>query len=323
MIMPLYLDPKNDLTFKRIFGDHPHLLIGFLNALMPLSPDQLIKEIEYLSPEQVPANPRLKDSVVDVKCKDKTGRIFIVEMQMLWTDDFMQRIVFNAGKAYVQQMDRGRKYKTLKPVYNLAILNSNYDHKTEEFYHHYSIVNRKNTEEVIEGLEFVLIELEKFKPEKWVDRKMAVLWLRFLKEVNENMMKLPDELADIEQIQQAAELCRVAAFTPEELADYEKYWDIVRREKSLREGSLEEGEVKGLVKGEAIGIEKGKVIGREEGKVIGREEGEEIGREKEKEQNAINGFKKGFPIEAISSFTELTPEQVIEILKQHRLIQDT
>lgn len=27
-----YLDPKNDLTFKKIFGEHPHLLKSFLNA---------------------------------------------------------------------------------------------------------------------------------------------------------------------------------------------------------------------------------------------------------------------------------------------------
>ena len=31
-----YLDPKNDLTFKKVFGQHPHLLRSFLNALLPL-----------------------------------------------------------------------------------------------------------------------------------------------------------------------------------------------------------------------------------------------------------------------------------------------
>ena len=302
--MPLYLDPKNDLTFKRIFGEHPELLIGFLNALMPLSPGRLIEEIEYLSPEQVPVSPSLKNSIVDVKCKDNSGRIFIVEMQMLWTDDFMQRIVFNAGKAYVQQLDRSENFKLLQPVYSLAILNSNFDNKTEEFYHHYGIVNRENTEEVIEGLEFVLIELEKFKPEKWADHKMAVLWLRFLKEVNEKMRKLPDELADHEHIRQAAELCREAAFTPGELEAYDKYWDIVRVEKSLIEDALERGHTKG----------------REEGLATGIATGEAIGMKKEKEQSVINGYKKGYPIELISSFTELTAEQVVEILKQNGLI---
>ncbi|MDR2763613.1 MAG: Rpn family recombination-promoting nuclease/putative transposase, partial [Tannerella sp.] len=38
--MARYLDPKNDLIFKRIFGTHPHLLTSFLNALMPLPPDR-------------------------------------------------------------------------------------------------------------------------------------------------------------------------------------------------------------------------------------------------------------------------------------------
>ncbi|MDR1154357.1 MAG: Rpn family recombination-promoting nuclease/putative transposase, partial [Bacteroidales bacterium] len=38
--MARYLDPKNDLPFKRIFGEHPNLLKSFLNALMPLEEDQ-------------------------------------------------------------------------------------------------------------------------------------------------------------------------------------------------------------------------------------------------------------------------------------------
>jgi predicted transposase/invertase (TIGR01784 family) len=83
--MARYLDPKNDLTFKRIFGEHPDLLIGFLNALMPFSTDRQIKEIEYLPTEQVPDIIGKKNFIVDVKCKDKSGQVFIIEMQMLWT----------------------------------------------------------------------------------------------------------------------------------------------------------------------------------------------------------------------------------------------
>ena len=52
--MARYLDPKNDLTFKRIFGEHPDLLVGFLNAMMPLAADRQIAEVEYLPAEQVP-----------------------------------------------------------------------------------------------------------------------------------------------------------------------------------------------------------------------------------------------------------------------------
>jgi len=44
-----YLDPKNDLTFKRVFGDHPHLLKSFLNAVMPLAEGKKIVSLEYLT----------------------------------------------------------------------------------------------------------------------------------------------------------------------------------------------------------------------------------------------------------------------------------
>jgi hypothetical protein len=33
-------DSKNDLTFKRTFGEYPHLSVSFLNALMLPAPGQ-------------------------------------------------------------------------------------------------------------------------------------------------------------------------------------------------------------------------------------------------------------------------------------------
>ena len=266
--MARYLDPKNDLTFKRIFGEHPHLLIHFLNAVMPFEPDRHIVDIKYLPAEQVPDNPGRKNSIVDVKCKDNYQRQFIVEMQMDWDEVFMNRIVFNAGKAYVRQLKRKEAYHLLQPVYTLAILNDTFDHKTKRFYHHYQIVNRENTEEIITGLEFVLIELEKFRPESMADRKLAVLWLWFLKEVNEEMLSLPPELDENKYIREAACLCEESAFTPEELDAYDRYWDIIRTEIAARESARRKGEAKGLakglVKGEAEGLAKGKreVAGR-------------------------------------------------------------
>ena len=43
-----YLDPKADLTFKKIFGDHPARLISLLNALQSLSEEELIQQQQYL-----------------------------------------------------------------------------------------------------------------------------------------------------------------------------------------------------------------------------------------------------------------------------------
>ena len=41
-----YLDPKADLTFKKIFCNHPKRRNSLLNALLPLSEEEQIHEIE-------------------------------------------------------------------------------------------------------------------------------------------------------------------------------------------------------------------------------------------------------------------------------------
>ena len=62
-----YLDPKADLTFKKVFGEHPDLVISLLNALLPLEPEEEVMEIEYLPAELVPENPLRKNGML--RCK--------------------------------------------------------------------------------------------------------------------------------------------------------------------------------------------------------------------------------------------------------------
>lgn len=68
--MAKYLDPKADLTFKKVFGEHADLLKSFLNALQPLKLGQEIESLEYIPNELVPENLGKKNSIVDVRCTD-------------------------------------------------------------------------------------------------------------------------------------------------------------------------------------------------------------------------------------------------------------
>ena len=120
--MSRYLDPKADVVFKKIFGEHPHLLKSFLNAVLPLASDNLIVELSYLAKEQVPHIPTFKRTIADVKCKDTKGRVFIVEMQIDWTNSFKQRLLFGTSQAIVKQVEKGESYKLLQPVYGLGIV---------------------------------------------------------------------------------------------------------------------------------------------------------------------------------------------------------
>lgn len=244
-----YLDPKSDVVFKKIFGEHPHLLKSFLNAILPLSDDRQIVELEYLPSEQIPAIPEFKRTIVDVKCRDQQGQIFIVEMQVEWGKHFMQRLLFGSAQAYVKQLRPGEHYHLLNPVYGLALIDSIFDKETPNWYHHYGLVKLDNPEqELINGLTLVFVELPKFKADKPEDKKLKVLWLRFMREISDTTREIDPTLFDVPEIKEAITLTEEAAYTPAELDAYESYWKQVRSEKTLQEESLLKGEIKGEMK---------------------------------------------------------------------------
>ncbi len=231
--MAKYLDPKADLTFKKIFGEHPDLVMSLLNALLPLEKGKEITDIHYLSPERVPRTEEGKDSIVDVYCETNDKRQFIVEMQMYWTTNFMQRVLFNSSKVYVSQMKQGDSFSNLQPVYSLNLIDDIFEPKMEEYYHYYHLVHDKYTHKVIDGFHLVFVELKKFKPKTMAEKKMQVLWLRFLTEINAYTEEVPQELLDNPEISKAIRLVEESAYTRAQLLGYDMFWDRVSRDKTM------------------------------------------------------------------------------------------
>src|SRR5262249_20541636 len=108
-----FADLKNDYIFRRIFGKHPDILRGLLNDLLDRRGERTIEALEYLSVEQTPHVIGAKLSVVDVKCQDRSGAVFVVEMQLIHVKGFINRVVYNACKAYVSQLSAGDGYYQL------------------------------------------------------------------------------------------------------------------------------------------------------------------------------------------------------------------
>ncbi|MBR1485172.1 MAG: Rpn family recombination-promoting nuclease/putative transposase [Prevotella sp.] len=231
--MAKYLDPKADLTFKKIFGEHKHLVISLLNAMLPLKDDERVESIEYWPAEKIPDRTEAeKYSIVDVCCKDNKKREFIVEMQMTWTESFKKRVLLNASKAYVAQTNKGMAYQNLQPVYALNFVNATFLDDVDDYYHYYHLVHDKYTDQVIDGLHLIFVELPKFKPTTFAERKMQVLWLRFLTEINENTKEVPAELLENAEVNEALEIVEIAAYTPEEMRTYDKFWDAISTRKT-------------------------------------------------------------------------------------------
>lgn len=293
--MGRYLDPKSDIVFKKIFYDHPNLLISFLNAVLPLSTDQQIVELDYLANEQIPNIPAFKRTIVDVKCKDRLGRTFIVEMQIEWKDSFMQRLLFGTAQAYVNQLEKGEQYELLNPVYGLGIINDTFESESDDWYHHYSMVKVNNPkQEIIKGLTLVFVELPKCPVSTFNEKKLKVLWLRFLRELGEKTKEVDPALLEVPEIKEAIKYAEQIAYSPAEMDAYESYWKAISTEKTLLAASRREGIAEGIAEGMAKGMTEGIAKGITEGtKAV-----------------AKSLKSEGLPISVIAKCTGLSEEEV-------------
>lgn len=295
--MKKYLDPKADLTFKKIFGEHEELLISLLNALLPLKEDELVEEVEFLS---------YGLGVVNARCKDVKGCSFLLSIQIHWTTSLLQLALFNASKAFVRQLDKRRRYELLQPVYSLNLVNEVFmKDYPDEFIHNYNIVHDLHDDKLIKGLHLTFIELPKFKPQTIMEKKMAVLWLKFLTQIDEDTTVVPQDLLDNPETSKALETVEEAAMTKSELLAYDDFWDKVGAERLLFIDSNKISREKGFAKGCAVGLEEG------------RQEGRQEGREEARAEMVRLMLSKGMSLDQIASLTDLSLEAVRALIGQN------
>ena len=104
----------------------------------------------------------------------------------------------------------------------------------------------KDSNKVIEGLHFTFIELPKFTPHSIADKRMMVLWLRFLTEINSNTKDIPSDLLNDPEIGKAVEELEISGFTDAELRAYDKFWDSVSVERTLLDDRYQKGKEEGM-----------------------------------------------------------------------------
>ena len=231
---------------------------------------------------------------MDVCCKDNKQREFIVEMQMSWTDSFKNRVLLNASKAYVAQTEKGMNYASLQPVYALNFVNVEFQKDVDDYYHYYHLVHDRYTDKVIDGLHLIFVELPKFKPSNYAEKKMQVLWLRFLTEIDEKTKEVPTEFLENAEVNEALKIVERAAFSDEEMRAYDKFWDRVSTQRTFEE------EVTRKAKEEA------KAEAKEEAKAEAKAIVEQQKFDTARKLKAMNVMT----LEQIAEATGLTPEQI-------------
>ena len=214
-----FVDITNDIAFRKIFGNETKKksLISFLNAVISLPKNERIIDVEIANPYQLGKLSGGKSTIVDVKAKDENGNVFIVEMQVAEFDFFHKRILYYTSQSYVNQLDKGVKYKKLKPVYFIGILEFEIGQNPNYFSRH-KVLDVETQEQIIQDVEFNFIELPKFN--KTIEELETSIdqWTYFIKNA-ENLTLMPESVED-EGLQEAYTEANQQNWTKAELEDY-------------------------------------------------------------------------------------------------------
>ena len=290
MTLSQYLDPRNDVAFKKIFGSEKNkdLVIHFLNDLVVLSQGRRVKTVSFLPCVQDAEIAALKQSVVDILCLDERGEQYIIEMQYAPLDGFIERAQHYASRAYSNQIERGEKsYKNIKKVIFIAITNVILFPEEEDYKSRHDMRHDKSLKNYLDGMTFYFVELPKFKNTISELLTLEEKWLFFLKHATETTAEDVDKISGNDEIiHQAYEALDRFSWSKEELLAYQQ------NEKRI------------------LDLQAAFDYQRLEGKIEGRAEGKA---EKAREM-ALCLLENGIPVSLIISASGLSEEEIRSVL---------
>ncbi|MBF0592933.1 MAG: Rpn family recombination-promoting nuclease/putative transposase [Nitrospirae bacterium] len=257
-----FVDVKSDIAFKRVFGNEnkKEILISFLNAVLGLSGDREIGDLEILNPYQVPKIEGLKDTILDIRAVDKRGVTFIVEIQVQKKKGFEKRVLYYTSKAYVGQLEKGEDYPKLNSVIYIGIVDFEI-FKGDNYLTRHLILNTETLNHELRDFEFNFIELPKFTKGQDEIESIIEKWVHFIK--NAYSLEMVPKCADFVEIKEAYEIANEITWSKKELEVYE-YWQIrLQDERGALENSFDEGKLEGKKEGRIEGLIEGLIKGIE------------------------------------------------------------
>ena len=196
-----------------------------------------------------------KPGRLDVQATIDDGKVIDIEMQVKDEKNIEQRTLYYGSRIISGQLERGEKYKQIKPVILINILNFNIFNVEEYHTQTVTVLKEHRTYEVLKEVTYHFIELPKFRKAKPELKNMLECWLALIDNQKGGLVQMAEEKEkiikeakrEVEEIVNAKEL--------KEILEYR--WSAELDENSRIGNAMEEGLEKGMKKGMKQGIEKG------------------------------------------------------------------
>ncbi|MFN0049505.1 MAG: Rpn family recombination-promoting nuclease/putative transposase [Cytophagales bacterium] len=249
----LFADVKNDIAFRKIFGNENKkiILVSFLNAILKLEGSKRITDLSINNPFQLPLVHSLKATIIDVKVTDIAGNQYIIEMQVADVFGLEKRLQYYLAKGYTSQIEKDDDYERLNPIIFIGIFDFAFSKNTSYISKHITI-DTETGENLFKDFEFNLIELPKFNKKETELGSIIDKWIYFIKNA-ENLTILPENIED-EGLKAAYESAQIFTWTKQEMEEYDYA--------AMREGDDRNRLVKAVMKGKIEGKIEGKLEGK-------------------------------------------------------------
>ena len=317
--MATFINPFVDRGFKIIFGskDGKLLLIDLLNDLF--EGERFITDLSYMNVE-MPANcTDSRTAIFDLKCKDKEGNFFIVEVQNAPQSYFYERSLYYLCRMICDQDKTGEEWKfSLCPVYGIFFLNFK-SGKTDKVRTDIVLADRSTGQQASNLMRQIYLEMPFFDKKEAECENGLDYWLYTLKNM-EKLETLPFK-GQKALFRRLEELAKIVNLNKKERMEYDECLKIYRDNKNTWDYAIENGFREGQEKGYKEGIEKGIEKGIEQGIKQGIEKGIKEGIEKGIEQGKITALREtaaklkaqGMEIDTIMTCTGLDAETIASL----------
>jgi predicted transposase/invertase (TIGR01784 family) len=233
---------KNDLLFKKIFGDpkNKECITEILQQILDIPKDEY-EDIQIIDPIFKIEEIGDKIGILDVKLHTKNKKVVDVEVQVYRMQSMKKRIIYYLSEMIKEQLGSGEEYSKIKKVVSI-IISTDYDLiEDSPKYHNKYVLHDKNTGSTFTDLiEVNILELQKIPQE---DNSLLATWLRFLNTTNEEELKMCAEASAA--LNKA--VCTYKVITSDErermlLRAREKAWrDEAARFQAFKEDTFKEG----------------------------------------------------------------------------------
>jgi predicted transposase/invertase (TIGR01784 family) len=218
----MFINPKTDFAFKKIFGSKKSkdILLSFLNAIL-YQGKEIIVDLQIMDPYQAPRIKGIKDSFLDVKATLQDRSIVIIEMQVLNVLGFEKRVLYNAAKAYSIQLNVGDDYTLLNPVIALTITDFEMFPNSSKIISTYALREKEEMTSYSDDIELVFVELPKFNKTLETLETLSDKWMYFLRYANQ-LQSVPDLMGEEPAISHAFQVAKQSRLSRKELEMLER-----------------------------------------------------------------------------------------------------